>query len=49
VNGVPVNLTITGDDIREAIEEPVSAIVDAVKRALEKLPPELSPTSRIQV
>ncbi len=41
VNGVPVNLTITGDDIREAIEEPVSAIVDAVKRALEKLPPEL--------
>jgi rod shape-determining protein MreB and related proteins len=41
VNGVPVNLTVTGDDIREAMEEPVSAIVDAVKRGLEKLPPEL--------
>ncbi|MBP1732325.1 MAG: cell shape determining protein, MreB/Mrl family, partial [Deltaproteobacteria bacterium] len=31
----------TADDIREAIEEPVEAIIDAVKRALEKLPPEL--------
>ena len=41
LNGVPVNVTVTGDDIREAMEEPVSAIVDAVKRALEKLPPEL--------
>ncbi len=41
LNGVPVNVTVNGDDIREAIEEPVTAIVDAVKRALEKLPPEL--------
>jgi rod shape-determining protein MreB and related proteins len=41
VNGIPKNLSITSDDIREAIEEPVAAIIDAVKRALEKLPPEL--------
>ncbi len=41
VNGIPKNLTITTEDVMEAIEEPVSAIVDAVKRALEKLPAEL--------
>jgi rod shape-determining protein MreB len=41
INGVPKNLTVTSEDVREAIEEPVSSIVDAVRRALEKLPPEL--------
>jgi rod shape-determining protein MreB len=41
VNGIPKNLTLTSQDVREAIEEPVTAIVDAVRRALEKLPPEL--------
>jgi rod shape-determining protein MreB len=40
VTGIPRSLKITREDIREAIEEPVAAIVDAVKRALEKLPPE---------
>ncbi len=41
LNGIPKNLTVTSEDVREAIEEPVAAIVDAVKRALERLPPEL--------
>jgi len=41
VNGIPKNLTITSQDVREAMEEPVAAIVDAVRRALERLPPEL--------
>ncbi|MGA3172836.1 MAG: rod shape-determining protein [Syntrophorhabdales bacterium] len=41
LNGIPKNLTISSADVREAIEEPVAAIVDAVSRALEKLPPEL--------
>ena len=41
VNGIPKNLTVTSEDVREAIEEPVAAIVDAVKRAIERLPPEL--------
>lgn len=41
VDGIPKNLSVTADDIREAIDEPVEAIIDAVKRALEKLPPEL--------
>ncbi len=46
VNGIPKNLTITSRDVREAMEEPVAAIVDAVRRALERLPPSSSPTFR---
>lgn len=42
LTGIPKNLKISEEEIREAIEEPVSAIVDAVRRALEKLPPEFS-------
>jgi rod shape-determining protein MreB and related proteins len=41
INGIPRNLMVTSEDVREAIEEPVAAIVDSVRRALEKLPPEL--------
>ena len=41
LNGIPRTLIVTSEDVREAIEEPVAAIVDAVKRALERLPPEL--------
>jgi rod shape-determining protein MreB and related proteins len=41
IHGVPKNLTISSDDVREAIEDPVAAICDSVRRALEKLPPEL--------
>jgi actin-like ATPase involved in cell morphogenesis len=37
---------VTADDIREAIEEPVEAIIDPVKRALEKLPRNLSRPQR---
>jgi rod shape-determining protein MreB and related proteins len=40
-NGVPKNLNIAADEVREAIEGPVSAICDAVRRTLEKIPPEL--------
>ena len=42
LTGVPKNLRITSEEIREAIEEPVSAIIDAIRRALEKLPPEFA-------
>jgi rod shape-determining protein MreB len=41
MNGIPKTLNITSADVREAIEEPVAAIVDSISRALEKLPPEL--------
>ncbi|MBL7685662.1 MAG: rod shape-determining protein [Deltaproteobacteria bacterium] len=42
VAGVPRVLEINSDEIREAIAEPVFAIVEAVKVALEKTPPELA-------
>jgi rod shape-determining protein MreB and related proteins len=42
VTGLPKTIVTTTDEIREAIEEPVSAIVDAVKATLDKTPPELA-------
>jgi rod shape-determining protein MreB len=42
VEGVPKNLVITDEEIREALSEPVSTIVEVVKMALERTPPELS-------
>ncbi len=42
VEGVPKTLTITDEEIREALSEPVATIVDAVRQALERTPPELS-------
>jgi rod shape-determining protein MreB and related proteins len=42
VMGLPKILTITSEEIREALREPVSAIVDAVRVTLERTPPELS-------
>ncbi len=42
VEGVPKSLEVTDDEIREALAEPVSTIVEAVRMALERTPPELS-------
>jgi len=42
INGLPKTLTITADEVRESLLEPVSAIVDTVKAVLEKTPPELA-------
>ena len=42
VTGLPKTIVTTTEEIREAIEEPVAAIVDAVKVTLDKTPPELS-------
>src|SRR5262252_2783942 len=42
VAGVPKTLTINSDEIRDALSEPVNAIVEAVRVVLEKTPPELS-------
>ncbi len=42
VEGVPKTLTICDEEIREALTEPVTTIVDAVRMALERTPPELS-------
>jgi rod shape-determining protein MreB len=42
INGLPKTLIINSEEIREAMEEPLLAIVDAVKMVLEKTPPELA-------
>jgi rod shape-determining protein MreB len=42
VTGLPKTIVTTTEEIREAMEEPVSAIVDAVKVTLDKTPPELA-------
>jgi len=42
VAGVPKTLIVNSDEIREALLEPVNAIVDAVRIVLERTPPELS-------
>lgn len=42
VSGLPKTLVISADEVRKAIEEPVNAVVDAVKITLDKCPPELS-------
>ncbi len=42
VAGVPKTLEIHTEDVREALTEPVNAIVEATKIALERTPPELA-------
>ncbi len=42
VTGLPKTIVVSTVEIREAIEEPVSAIVDAVKVTLDTTPPELA-------
>jgi rod shape-determining protein MreB len=39
---VPKTVVVTGDEIREALTEPINSIVDAVLLALERTPPELA-------
>jgi rod shape-determining protein MreB len=42
IEGVPKTITITDEEIRESLAETVNVIVDAVRVALERTPPELS-------
>ena len=42
VTGLPKTIVTSTSEIRDAIEEPVTAIVDAVKFTLDKTPPELA-------
>jgi rod shape-determining protein MreB len=42
VSGLPKTIVISAEEIRRAIEEPLSVIVDAVKTTLDKCPPELA-------
>ncbi len=42
VSGLPKTIVLGADEIRKAIEEPVNALLEAVKGTLDKCPPELS-------
>src|SRR6266550_2902911 len=42
ITGLPKTIVTTTEELRTAIEEPVTAIVDAVKTTLDKTPPELA-------
>lgn len=41
VNSSPKEVSLSAEEIRKAIEEPVYAVIDAVRRVLEKTPPDL--------
>ena len=42
ISGLPRTISLSTDQVREAIAEPVAAIVDAVRTTLDKTPPELA-------
>ncbi len=42
VAGVPKTITVNSDEVREALSEPVAAIVESVRSVLERTPPELA-------
>ena len=42
ITGLPKTVTISEEQVREALREPVSSIVEAIKTTLEKTPPELA-------
>ena len=42
MDGLPKNIVITAEEVREALNDPLMQIVDAIRSTLEKTPPELS-------
>ena len=42
ISGLPKTVVLSSEEVREALEEPVNQIVDAVKSTLDKTPPELA-------
>ena len=42
VTGLPRTIVVSAEEIRRAIDEPVNAIIDAVKATLDRTPPELA-------
>jgi rod shape-determining protein MreB and related proteins len=41
VSGLPKTIVLTSEEVRKALEEPLGAIIDAVKETLDRTPPEL--------
>jgi len=42
VSGIPTTIDVSSDEIRQSLKDPINLIVEAVKHALERTPPELS-------
>ncbi len=42
ITGLPKTIVITTEEVRRAVEEPVAAVLDAVKVTLDRTPPELA-------
>ena len=42
VSGLPKTVVLTSEEVRMALEEPLQAIIDAVKETLDRTPPELA-------
>ena len=42
MDGLPMNVEVSSEEIREALSDPVSQIIDAIRSTLEKTPPELA-------
>ena len=42
INGLPVTVTVTSEDVRKALEEPLETLLGKIRSLLEKCPPELS-------
>lgn len=42
VDGLPKNVFVTAEEVREALSDPLSQIIDAIRSTLEKTPPELA-------
>ena len=42
ISGLPKTVMITSEEVREALQEPLRAIVESAKISLERTPPELA-------
>ncbi|KAB8333065.1 rod shape-determining protein [Scytonema tolypothrichoides VB-61278] len=42
LSGLPRTVTVKGPEVRESMSEPLLVIIEAVKRTLERIPPELA-------
>ncbi len=42
IDGLPKNVTISAEEIREALADPVYVVIDAIRSTLERTPPELA-------
>src|SRR5918998_1477633 len=42
ISGLPKTIHISAEEVRKAIEEPVNAVIDAIKNTLDRTPPELA-------